>query len=70
MGTDTGPADSIAIESGPPTAATLSLTEEREGEVATTGATSLGSTSDKDDNKDAHLSSIVFSSCAVLLLSP
>jgi len=46
MGTDTGPADSIAIDSGAPPAATLSLTEEREGEeVAATGATSLGSTS-------------------------
>jgi len=48
MGTDTGPADSIAIDSGPPTAATLSPTNSlggEEEEVTATGAISLGSTS-------------------------
>jgi len=40
-GADTGPADSVDTDSGPPTAATL-VDEE---EVAAPGATSLGSTS-------------------------
>jgi len=44
---DTGPADSVDIDSGPPMAATLGLTIVLDGEeeVAATGATSLGSTS-------------------------
>ena len=47
-GADTGPADSVDIDSGPPTAATLGLTiilGGEEEEVTATGATSLGSTS-------------------------
>jgi len=44
MGTDTGSTGSVAIDSGPPTAATLGPTNV-EKEVAATGATSLGSTS-------------------------
>ena len=58
MGADTGPADSTAIDSGPPTAATLSPTNslgEEEETVAATAATSLGSTS---------LSSTVLGRCA------
>jgi len=47
MGTDMGSAGSVAIDSGPVTAATLGPTnvEEEQEEVAATGATSLDSTS-------------------------
>jgi len=45
MGEDTGPADLVDIDSGPPTAATLGLTIMLGEEVAAAGATSLGSTS-------------------------
>ena len=44
MGADTGPANSVDIDSGPPAAATLGLTiilDGKEEEVAATGATSL-----------------------------
>jgi len=46
VGVDSGPADSVDTDSGPPTAATLGLTIILGGEeVAAAGATSLGSTS-------------------------
>jgi len=48
LGADTGPANSVDNDSGPPAAATLGLTiilDGEEEEVAATGATSLGSTS-------------------------
>jgi len=46
VGVDTGPADSVDTDSGPPAAATLGLTIMLGGEeVAAAGATSLGSTS-------------------------
>ena len=55
MGADTGPADSVDTDLGPPTAATLGLTVLLGGvEVAAAGATPLGSTSLPSNSLRAH----------------